>query len=114
MIEYDEIGIWSEVKLSIIREYASAYSTIMEAQRRDRIGSLRWIYIDSHAGAGHHISKTRGETVEGSPVIALKTRPPFYEYHFIDTDRDRAAELRQITESRKDVFVYSEDAIPFC
>jgi hypothetical protein len=33
-VEYDEIGIWSEVKLAIIREYASAYSTILEAQRR--------------------------------------------------------------------------------
>jgi hypothetical protein len=27
-IEYDEIGIWSEVKLAIIKEYASAYTTI--------------------------------------------------------------------------------------
>jgi hypothetical protein len=32
-VEYDEIGIWSEVKLAIIKEYASAYATIMEAQR---------------------------------------------------------------------------------
>ena len=28
--EYDEIGIWSEVKLAIVREYAAAYSKIME------------------------------------------------------------------------------------
>ena len=49
-IEYDEIGIWSEVKLAIIKEYASAYARIMDAQRRERIRSLRWIYIDAYAG----------------------------------------------------------------
>jgi protein gp37 len=43
-IEYDQIGIWSDVKLAIIREYASAYGRIMEATRRDRVPSLRWLY----------------------------------------------------------------------
>ena len=63
-VEYDEIGIWSEVKLAIIKEYASAYTTIMEAYRRERIRRLRWIYIDAYAGPGYHLSKTSGEVVE--------------------------------------------------
>jgi hypothetical protein len=25
LAEYDEIGVWSEVKLAIVREYAAAY-----------------------------------------------------------------------------------------
>jgi three-Cys-motif partner protein len=108
-IEYDEIGIWSEVKLAIIKEYASAYSTIMEAQRRTRIPSLRWLYIDAYAGPGCHLSKTSGEVVDGSPLIALKTIPPFFEYHFIDTERRRAEQLRKLAGDRPDVFVYSED-----
>ena len=33
MPKYDEIGYWSEVKLDIIRKYASAYSTIMNKQK---------------------------------------------------------------------------------
>ncbi len=33
-VEYDEIGIWSEVKLAIIKEYASAYAKILDAKRR--------------------------------------------------------------------------------
>lgn len=85
-VEYDEIGIWSEVKLAIIREYASTYATIMDAQRRARVRSLSWIYIDAYAGPGYHLSRTSGELVEGSPLIALKTDPPFHEYHFIDKD----------------------------
>lgn len=34
---YDQIGIWSEVKLDIVREYAVAYSTILSKQRLKHI-----------------------------------------------------------------------------
>jgi three-Cys-motif partner protein len=108
-VEYDEIGIWSEVKLAIVREYAAAYSKIMEGVRRERIGRLRWIYIDAYAGPGFHLSKTTGDTVEGSPLIALNTSPPFHEYHFIDTEPARAAQLRTLTGDRKDVLTYTAD-----
>jgi len=33
--EFDEIGIWPEVKLAIIKEYASAYAKILDATRRE-------------------------------------------------------------------------------
>ena len=107
--EYDEIGIWSEVKLAIIREYASAYAKILDAKRRESIHSLRWLYIDAYAGPGVHLSKTTKEVVDGSPQIALKTTPPFSEYHFIDADPKRAEQLRRIAGDRKDVHVYSAD-----
>lgn len=107
-VEYDEIGIWSEVKLAIVREYA-AYSKIMEAWRRDKINRLSWIYIDGYAGPGYHLSKTTGEMVEGSPVIALNIQPPFHEYHFIDTEPARAQQLRELAGNRKEVHTYTED-----
>jgi three-Cys-motif partner protein len=107
--EYDEIGIWSEVKLDIIKEYASAYSKIMEAWRRDKINRLSWIYIDGYAGPGYHVSKTTGERVDGSPLIAMKIQPPFHEYHFIDTEEARARQLRELAGDRKDVYTYTED-----
>lgn len=109
MVEYDEIGIWSEVKLAIIKEYASAYARILDATRRESIRRLRWIYIDAYAGPGVHLSKTTGEMVPGSPLIALDTTPPFFEYHFIDTDPRRADRLRKLAGERGDVFVYSAD-----
>jgi three-Cys-motif partner protein len=108
-VEHDEIGIWSEVKLAIIKKYAAAYTTVLESQRRDHYPRLRWFYIDGYAGSGHHVSKTRGDLVEGSPLIALNTNPPFHEYHFIDSDTGRAAELRKESGDRQDVFTYSED-----
>lgn len=107
--EYDEIGIWSEVKLAIIKEYAAAYTKILDKTRRESISSLEWIYIDAYAGAGKHLSKTTGELVDGSPSIALKTVPPFHEYHFIDADEARAEQLRTMAGDRKDVFVYNDD-----
>ncbi len=109
MVEYDEIGIWSEVKLAIIKEYASAYSKILDATRREAIHNLKWLYIDAFAGPGVHLSRRTGEIVEGSPLIALKTTPPFSEYHFIDADLARAEQLKTISGSRNDVHIYSED-----
>jgi hypothetical protein len=46
-IKYDEIGYWSEIKLDILREYASAYTTIMSKQSFIK----RYLYIDAFAGA---------------------------------------------------------------
>jgi three-Cys-motif partner protein len=80
LTEYDEIGIWSEVKRAIIKKYAAAYTKIMQSQRT-KIPSLSWIYVDAYAGPGYHFSKERQEFVEGSPLIALNTEPPFDQYH---------------------------------
>jgi three-Cys-motif partner protein len=72
-LKFDEIGYWSEIKLDIVREYAQAYSTIMNAQKSIR----KHLYIDAFAGAGHHISKATRQFVKGSPLNALLIQPPF-------------------------------------
>ena len=74
-VRFDEIGYWSEVKLDIIREYAAAYSRILNAQN-----GLSHIYIDGFAGAGVHRRKETGDFVPGSPLNALNVDPPFKEY----------------------------------
>jgi three-Cys-motif partner protein len=68
--EFDEIGYWSEIKLEIVRDYASAYSRILNANR------LPHIYVDAFVGAGKHISRGTGEFVPGSPLNALNIQPP--------------------------------------
>lgn len=73
-IRYDEIGYWSEIKLDILREYATAYSRILSSQKNP---PLSHIYIDAFAGAGKHISKNTGEFIPGSPANALLLHPPF-------------------------------------
>jgi len=61
---YDEINYWSEIKLEIVRKYASAYSTILHAQK-----NLKHIYIDAFAGAGIHISKKRAGLLQAAPLM---------------------------------------------
>jgi three-Cys-motif partner protein len=107
-LRIDRIGYWSEVKLDIIRDYARAYSTILAAQKRKN-SRFDHVYIDAFAGAGHHISKTSGEEVAGSPTIAVETDPPFSEYYFIDLDGARAEQLRKLFSGRGNVHVYEGD-----
>lgn len=104
--KYDVIGYGSEVKLDIVREYASAYSQIMNAQAAIK----RYCYVDAFAGAGQHISKNTGEFVPGSHWNALLVQPQFNEFHLIDLNRTKAANLREMAGNRTDVHVYEEDA----
>jgi|SRR5665213_353985 len=105
VVRLDEIGHWSEVKLEIIRKYASAYSTIMAKQPSIK----RHAYIDAFAGAGQHISKTTGDFIPGSPLNALHVTPPFPELHLIDLDGEKVGELRKLTAGDKRVTVHEGD-----
>lgn len=101
----DEVGYWTEVKLDILRDYARAYSKILSQQQ----AISHYAYIDGFAGAGTHISRTKGKQIEGSPAIALGIEPRFSHYHLIDMDPKRAAQLRQRAAGRTDVSVYEGD-----
>jgi three-Cys-motif partner protein len=67
---FDVIGPWSEVKLDILRDYASPYSRVVAAN------GFHHLYIDAYAAGGEHISRRTNEIVQGSPRIALSTEPP--------------------------------------
>lgn len=95
--DVSEIGIWSEVKLDILRDYASAYSRILSAQREP---SLEHVYIDAFSGSGVHQAKGTGDLVWGSPTSVLLVAPPFREYHFIDLDQGSIEALRLMVQSR--------------
>jgi three-Cys-motif partner protein len=105
-LQFDEIGYWSEIKLEILKNYARAYSTILSARENP---SFYHIYIDAFAGAGVHVSETTGDFVLGSPLNALRVRPPFREYHLIDIKRERVENLKKLVGSNKDVFICQGD-----
>jgi three-Cys-motif partner protein len=105
-IKYDKIGYWSEIKLDIIKDYASAYTTIMAKQQNP---SFTYIYIDAFAGAGQHISRKTGEFITGSPLNALNIERPFHEYHFVDLEDTKVAELEKLVGERKNAWVYHGD-----
>jgi len=104
-LRLDEIGYWSEIKLDIVKKYAKAYSTIINAQSNIQ----GHVYIDAFAGAGVHISKQTNEFVPGSPLNALNVKPPFKEFHFIDLDGGKANALRNLCVNYCNVNVYEGD-----
>lgn len=106
LLQFDQIGYWSEVKLEIVREYASAYSKILAAQKEP---PLKHLYIDAFAGAGVHQRKNTRTFVPGSPWNALLVEPPFREYHLIDIATTKVQNLRRITGDRKNVTIYEGD-----
>ena len=104
-MKLDEIGIWSEIKLDIIKEYANAFTTIMKSQEWCK----GYVYIDAFAGAGVHIRRKTGELIPGSPWNALEIDNPFTEYHYIDIDKEKAETLKRLTGDRTNINIYQED-----
>jgi three-Cys-motif partner protein len=103
--EPDAIGPWSEIKLEIIEKYAPAYTQAFSGKGRN----LRKYYIDGFGGAGLHGSKTTGAQIDGSPTRALRVRPPFDGFFFIDLDEGKTEYLRQQCEGRANVTIYTGD-----
>ncbi len=100
----DEIGNWTEIKLEIIRKYASAYSRILSSK-----GMFRHIYVDGFCGSGEHVANVDGRTISGSPKIALEVDPPFKEYHFIDMNQEKVNHLKEVAGEQPNVHYYIGD-----
>jgi hypothetical protein len=92
LLNFDEIGIWSELKLEIIQEYGSAYTKAF-----NNPPGLKKYYIDGFSGAGRHVSKRDRAVVEGSPARALNVSPPFDGYYFIDLDPEKTDYLLSVS-----------------
>ena len=103
--KFDEVGIWSELKLEIVEKYGSAYTGAFANQR-----GLKKFYVDAFSGAGVHISKRSGEQIDGSPARALKINPPFDGFFFIDMDAQKTAHLRKLCADRGNVHIETGDA----
>lgn len=103
--KFDQVGIWSELKLEIVEKYGAAYTAAFANEPR-----LKKYYVDAFSKAGVHISKRSGGTIEGSPARALKTSPKFDGFYFIDMDAQKTAHLKTICVGRSDVHIETGDA----
>ena len=103
-LRFDEIGVWSEIKLEIVEKYGSAYTKALKKT------TLNKFYIDGFCGAGVHLSKTSGNEIEGSPSRALKISPPFDMHYFIDLDAAKTSYLQTLCGDRSDVLIHTGDA----
>jgi len=103
--KFDEIGKWSEIKLEIVEKYGAAYTTAFA-----NFPNLKKYYLDGFSGAGVHLSKTTGTAIEGSPTRALKVKPPFDGFCFIDLNADKTDYLRGVCGNRSDVEIHTGDS----
>lgn len=62
-VPLDRLGTWSEVKHSIVDEYAHAYTTILKKQPFVK----KLLYIDGFAGPGVALDRDTEDFVLGSP-----------------------------------------------
>lgn len=104
-LKFDEVGIWSELKLEIVEKYGAAYTGVFANQR-----GLKKYYVDAFSGAGVHISKRSGDQIEGSPVRALNTSPPFDGFVFIDMNEKKTAHFQSLCAGHKNVHIETGDA----
>ena len=91
-------GIWTEQKLVALKEYLSAFTKALKNQH------FKLIYLDGFAGTGSCEIKIDGETknIEGSAKIALKTKPPFDHYYFIELAFRKQSALRRLVKENSD------------
>ena len=90
--DLDEIGKWSEDKLSLLGKYLNAYTTIMKKQRWCK----GYYYVDAFAAIGRHKAKEAEKYIDGSPRVALKIKNPFTGYYFIEKDSNKIKKLQEL------------------
>jgi len=91
----NEIGRWSEDKLSLLRKYLDAYTRIMRGKSWCRNG---YHYIDAFAGTGRPKARDEERYIDGSFLVALKIAHPFSSYIFIEKEDWRVAKLKKLQE----------------
>ena len=107
--KYFEINYWSEKKLEYFKKYLEAYTKIFHNQPWAR----GITYIDLFAGPGICHSIKNKKPVDGSPIIALNTNPPFSSYVFCDIDVNNIKNLKNLAINRKNVHIIEADANVF-
>jgi three-Cys-motif partner protein len=117
-------GDWTREKLMRVEKYLNAYVKIMSRN------NFRFAYIDAFAGTGYRTmaqeSMKEGSLfpgffddesyrfLDGSARIALRIRPAFEKYIFVERDARRFLELKKIadefTELRERIILKNEEA----
>ena len=108
-------GGWTEQKLDCVSKYLNAYTKIMNNQ------DFNFAYVDAFAGTGYRklkLEENPNETLfpelisqdilkfrQGSARNALKIKPKFQKYFFIEQDDHNFLELQKL----RDEFLQIED-----
>lgn len=106
----NSVGPWAKEKLDALAQYLNFFTTVLKKQGHWLKGTF---FVDAFAGPG--LSKVRKrakaaslffpeeepeqeEYLKGSPRVALEINNPFSSYLFIDTDKERVADLEALKQ----------------
>lgn len=82
-----EWSYWTRNKLEILSGYLPSFTQAVSGK------SSECIYLDLMAGQPKNVERHTGAEFDGSPVVAMRTRPPFSRLRFGEVNPARAAEL---------------------
>jgi three-Cys-motif partner protein len=82
-----EWSYWTRNKLEILTDYLPAFTTAVSGR------SPECIYLDLMAGQPKNVERHTGAEFDGSPIVAMKTQPPFTRLRFGELNATRAAAL---------------------
>lgn len=102
-------GPWTEEKLDHVGKYLHAYTTLMTSNPTARL-YFQTIYVDAYAGSGYRTDPQHSssqltliqdeqntpEWFEGSTIRALKTKPSFDRFIFIENNHSRNVLLQNL------------------
>ena len=86
-------GLWTEQKLEMVSKYLNFYLIALKNKR------FKKVYIDVFAGTGSILSKDEEKLMAGSAKRALKIEEKFDRYYFVEYDKDKVLELRNMVHS---------------
>lgn len=97
-------GQWTQLKLSILRDYLNFFTKAL----KDKGFTLH--YADAFAGTGHQSLRAKEgqapifpiEDLDGSAQISLGVDPPFEKYHFNDLATDHYDALKELVSRHPD------------
>lgn len=109
MAQYDILQAWSIEKLKLLEQYLAAYTSILHKFREKTYGAAKWPasidYVDAFAGSVTPTEKGTEKYLDGSPLVALKTSPPFERFIFIEKDQKK---FKSRLEPLKDEYIGRE------
>lgn len=126
-------GDWTSTKLQVLAGYLKSYTTALQ-NRPSAARPFKTAYIDAFAGSGYRDARRRDSNkplsqgllfpdlakeepqalLEGSARLALRARPRFNKYIFIEQNAERCAALEAIKQDfpdmADDILIYQGDA----
>lgn len=97
------VGHWASDKFYYIKNYIDIFATGMKDKWDNRN------YLDLFSGPGICFDRDEEMEIEGSPLIALKTKFPFTNYYFVDMDKKSVDLLRNRTQCYSNVHILCGD-----